>query len=207
MGSTSSSSQSSRSIPVCSNRGRKHRGVCYRAFGACFRCGKTGHVERDCPLRSDNANRPAVSLAGSAFVARTNMRANTGRETLRQGLVFALVPGDVQNSKAVVSGSMVCAYVYPARDIVIGGMTLYVDLLPLGIDHLNCILGMDWLTKHCASIDCVSKFVVFRPPGLPEFVFAGNGVVPLPYVISFMKASKLLRMSRLPMLCLEYKNG
>ncbi|XP_028105428.1 uncharacterized protein LOC114304473 [Camellia sinensis] len=60
-GSTSSSSQSSRSIPVCSDCGRKHRGVCYRASGACFRYGKIGHVVRDCPLRSNKVDRPATS--------------------------------------------------------------------------------------------------------------------------------------------------
>ncbi|XP_028106690.1 uncharacterized protein LOC114305756 [Camellia sinensis] len=38
--STSSSSQSSGSNPVCLDCERRHRGVCYRASGACFRCGK-----------------------------------------------------------------------------------------------------------------------------------------------------------------------
>ncbi|XP_028097051.1 uncharacterized protein LOC114296925 [Camellia sinensis] len=90
-------------------------------------------------------------------------------------------------------GSMVCAYVYPACDVLIGDMTLYVGLLPLSIDHFDYILGIDWLTKYCASIDCVNKFVVFRPPGMPEFVFTGNGVVPPLYLISVVKVVKLLR--------------
>ena len=75
--------------------------------------------------------------------------------------------------------SMMCSHVYPACDIMIGDMMLYVDLLPLNIDHFDCILRMDWLTKHCATIDCASKSVVFRPPGMPEFTFIGNVVVPL----------------------------
>ncbi|XP_028071569.1 uncharacterized protein LOC114273926 [Camellia sinensis] len=174
-GSTSSSRQSSRSIPVCPECGRKHQRVCCRASNAYFRCGKMGHVVRDCLLRSKNADCLAASSAESASTARTNTRANTGKETLRQDQVFALVPGDVQNTEAVVSGSMVCTYVYPACDIVIGGMTLYIDLLPLGIDHFDYILGINWLTKYCASIDCVNKSVVFRPPELAELMFAGNG--------------------------------
>ncbi|XP_028126238.1 uncharacterized protein LOC114322976 [Camellia sinensis] len=76
-------------------RSGKHRGVRYRASSACFRCGKTSHVVKDCPFRSDIAIHPVASSARSASAARTNTRANTGRETLRQGRVFALVHGDV----------------------------------------------------------------------------------------------------------------
>ncbi|KAL7181479.1 hypothetical protein ACSBR1_040385 [Camellia fascicularis] len=88
--SSSNSSQSSGSIPVFPDCGRKHNGVCYRATGACFK------------------------YAGSAFVtranARTNVRGDTGNEMLRQRRVFALVPGDVQNTESMVSGiSSICA--------------------------------------------------------------------------------------------------
>ncbi|XP_028084842.1 uncharacterized protein LOC114285953 [Camellia sinensis] len=84
-GSASSSSQNSEFIPVCPDYGRKHRSVCYRASGACFRCGKTSHVVKDCPLLPDNANCSATSSAEFDSVSRTNTRANTMRETLRQG--------------------------------------------------------------------------------------------------------------------------
>lgn len=98
-GSSSSSSQSSGSMPICSECGRKHKGMSHRASGACFCCSKTGHIIKDCLMRFDNANHPATSSAGSTLVtrpnARTNIRNNTGYKTLRQGRVFALVPGDV----------------------------------------------------------------------------------------------------------------
>ena len=90
-------------------------------------------------------------------------------------------------------GALVCAYVYSAYDIIIGGMTLYVDLLLLCIDHLDSILGMDWLLKYCATINCVNKIVVFRPPSMPEFVLIGNRVIPPPNLISFVKAINMLR--------------
>ncbi|XP_028093324.1 uncharacterized protein LOC114293449 [Camellia sinensis] len=178
-GSSSSSSQSSGSMPACSKYGRKHKGMCYRESGACFQCGKTGHMIRDCPMRSDDANHPTTSSVGSTLTTRTNVKTNIERETLRQGQVFALLPGDVQNIESVVSDmisicSMLCAYVYPACDIMARDMLLYADLLPLDITHFDCILGMDLLTKYCVTIDCVSKTVVFQPLGMLEFVFVGN---------------------------------
>ncbi|KAL7232011.1 hypothetical protein ACSBR2_010097 [Camellia fascicularis] len=205
-------------------------------------------------MRFDNVSHPAASSAGSVPVTKantkTNTRSNTRNETLRQGRVFVLIPGDVQNAETAVlgiipicaqnayvmidsgsthsfvshafsqkltrpiepvncllsvstpfGGSMICAYVYPVCDIIIDDMTLYVDLLPLSIDHFDCILGMDWLTKYYATIDCVNKTIAFKPLGMPEFTFTKNGVVPPPYLISFMKAKKLLRKGCRGYLC------
>ncbi|XP_028079582.1 uncharacterized protein LOC114281327 [Camellia sinensis] len=250
MGSTSSSSQRSGSAPVCAECGRKHRSVCHCVFGAYSRCDKLGHVVKDYQFISEDANRLATCSTGFASTSRSNIRTNTGKETLRQGRVFALVPWDILNTKSMVSGilsifaqnvyvlidsssthsfvshtfshkltrtlesmkyslsvstpfggSMVCAYVYPVCDVMIGGVLLYVDLLPLDIAHFDCILGMDWLTKYHETIDYVNKSVVFRPPDLFEFVFARNGVVPPSYMISAMKAVKLLRKGCRGYLC------
>ena len=35
---------------ICSSCGKKHEGrPCYREIGACFGCGKQGHMVKDCP--------------------------------------------------------------------------------------------------------------------------------------------------------------
>ena len=59
-----------------------------------------------------------------------------------------------------IVGSMTCSYMYPTCEIIVGDAHLFIDLLPLNIDHLDVILGMDWLTKYHATIDCVTKQVV-----------------------------------------------
>ncbi|XP_028099455.1 uncharacterized protein LOC114298985 [Camellia sinensis] len=102
--SSSSSSQSSGSASVCTQCGRRHKGVCHRVSGACFRCGKAGHMIRDCPIGSKDANHLVASTTGSTSGSRPNVRTNTEKEPLKQGQVFALVLGDVQNTEIVVPG-------------------------------------------------------------------------------------------------------
>ena len=46
-----------------------------------------------------------------------------------------------------------------------------MDLISLEMKDFDVILGMDWLTKHHASIDCFRKRVVFAMPGQHEFFF------------------------------------
>ena len=58
--------------------------------------------------------------------------------------------------------------------ISIDGRELYVDLVVLDMSDYEVILGMDWLSKYHATIDCKKKIVMFRPPGQEEFLFIGN---------------------------------
>nr|GFC69000.1 hypothetical protein [Tanacetum cinerariifolium] len=52
--SVNSGSQQSRgpsegySYPVCTTCGRRHLGEFRRAAGTCFKCGQTGHLQKDC---------------------------------------------------------------------------------------------------------------------------------------------------------------
>nr|GFB56751.1 hypothetical protein [Tanacetum cinerariifolium] len=36
------------SYPVCTTCGHRHPGECRRAAGTCFKCGQTGHLQKDC---------------------------------------------------------------------------------------------------------------------------------------------------------------
>ncbi|KAJ4960245.1 hypothetical protein NE237_020155 [Protea cynaroides] len=37
-------------FPVCPTYGKLHRGVCRAGLGVCYRCGKEGHMVRECPM-------------------------------------------------------------------------------------------------------------------------------------------------------------
>ncbi|XP_028103088.1 uncharacterized protein LOC114302283 [Camellia sinensis] len=251
---TSSASASSRdSAPICPDCGKRHRGICYRLIETCFRCGKTGHLARECPQKNrQNGNRTTTSLAGSTptpTIKATTKPTNT-KDTTKQGRVFALIPGDVQNTEAVVSGTfsvnghfahvlfdssythssvskafashlnrpmeplpyvlcvsspsgepMVCASIYFACEILIRDVWVDANLLPLDMAYFDIILGMDWLSKYHATIDCVSKQVTFQLAGQSEFIFKGQRVVSPPYLIYVMKACKLLQKGCQGYLC------
>lgn len=49
LGTSCTSASTCDSAAVCLECGKRHRGTCYRVTGACFKYGKMGHLERDCP--------------------------------------------------------------------------------------------------------------------------------------------------------------
>ncbi|XP_042472403.1 uncharacterized protein LOC122055074 [Zingiber officinale] len=71
------------------------------------------------------------------------------------------------------------------------GHTLIVDLQVLDMLEFDIILGMDWLVRYYATVDCSSRVVTFRPPGLPSWVFMGTKDEGIS-VISAMQAQRLL---------------
>ncbi|XP_028127142.1 uncharacterized protein LOC114323682 [Camellia sinensis] len=48
IGSSTTSNSSRDTSPMCNICSKRHRGVCYRMSRACFKCGKTGHMAREC---------------------------------------------------------------------------------------------------------------------------------------------------------------
>ncbi|KAA0051482.1 putative retrotransposon protein, identical [Cucumis melo var. makuwa] len=78
-------------------------------------------------------------------------------------------------------------------EVLVEGISLLVDLLPLELQRLDVILGMDFLFAHYASMDCNRKKVVFKKPGFAKVVFRGMKKAVSRSLISALKAEKLLR--------------
>ncbi|XP_028125632.1 uncharacterized protein LOC114322506 [Camellia sinensis] len=194
LGTSNTSTPSQDSIPVCPECGKKHHGTCYRKSGACFHCGKPGHLIRDCPQRNQqNINRAATSSAGSTPTpnTKTTAKPTNNKDTARQGRVFTLVPGDVQNAATVVS----------ACELQLGDSRVYANVLPLAMTYFDVILGMDWLSEYGATIDCLTKKISFHPPGQSESVFQGQEVTSPPYLISAVMTCKLIQKGCQGYLC------
>ena len=77
--------------------------------------------------------------------------------------------------------------------VMIGYREMTIDLVLLGLQDFDVILGMDWLASYHASVDCFGKRVTFSIPGQPDFSFEGKHVDKPLRVISALQASSLLR--------------
>lgn len=68
--------------------------------------------------------------------------------------------------------------------INIKGNTLLADLVVFQMQGFDVILGMDWLAKDCAIIDCADKEVTFRPLRGEEITFVRSRAQSLLVVLS-----------------------
>ena len=103
-------------------------------------------------------------------------------DVLRQGFSTSLLSREILFS----------SHWLRAIPMIILGIELYVVLVILNMHDYNVILGMDFLEKYNATIECQSKKIIFMSPGEVEFEYIGeNGRQPKT-MISAMKARKLL---------------
>ena len=63
---------------------------------------------------------------------------------------------------------------FPSCPVLVEGRELLADLVLLDVIDFDVILGMDWLARHYASLDCREKVVIFRIPNDDEFRFRGD---------------------------------
>ena len=83
--------------------------------------------------------------------------------------------------------------VFKGFKILIEGVVLKANLIPLEMYDFDIILGMDWLSTHRASMDCFTKKVVFQKLGFPKLEFVGDRRILPTCVISTLEAKRLLQ--------------
>ena len=98
-------------------------------------------------------------------------------------MVVSVPNGDTMISERIVSGSR----------LVIQNKDFPTDLIVLGIHDFDIVLGMEWLSKHRATLDCYKKEVRLVRPEEPGVIFRGIRREIAPSLINAMTASKMLR--------------
>ncbi|KAL5569524.1 hypothetical protein UlMin_026099 [Ulmus minor] len=109
-------------------------------------------------------------------------RMNRIRELISRVFRTSLPSGDV----------LISTHWLRAIPVLVSNRELYVDLIMLDLHDYDVILGMDFLSKYNATIECRHRRVVFRPTEGDEFSYVGEGGRSHKVIISSMRARKLL---------------
>ena len=100
------------------------------------------------------------------------------------GRMVVFVPnGDTMISERIVPGSR----------LVIQNKDFPANLIVLGIHDFDIVLGMDWLSRHRATLDFYKKEVRLVRPEEPGVIFRGIRREIAHSLINAMTASKMLR--------------
>jgi len=83
--------------------------------------------------------------------------------------------------------------VFEGVGININGCELEADLIPLEFSDFDIILGMNWLGKNKARLDCFTKTVTFQGAKGETMVFKGERISNFTNIISGIVVRKLLK--------------
>ncbi|XP_070020749.1 uncharacterized protein [Nicotiana sylvestris] len=108
-------------------------------------------------------------------------------------LVISLEPlGIPVHVSTLVGDSMVVDRIYRSCMVTFYGFKTSVDLLLLDMIDFEIILGMDWLSTYHSVIDCHAKTITLAMPGLSRLEWKGSTVDTSSWVISILKARKMV---------------
>jgi len=102
------------------------------------------------------------SGATQSFIARrivTELR--KGVEIVEKGFVIGTPMGNMVETNIM----------YVDVGVSLFGYETEVDLIPLELHDFDIILGMNWLSKYKALIDCYAKTVTFQTPKGERMIF------------------------------------
>ena len=80
-----------------------------------------------------------------------------------------------------------------ACSIALPFVTMYVDLVVINLCEFDVFLGMDWLSKNHAIVDCQTKEVVMEVDGQLKTVIVGERKVVPNCLISAVMAFQFIR--------------
>ncbi|XP_030519451.2 uncharacterized protein LOC115732906 [Rhodamnia argentea] len=184
----------------CRLCGRRHgNGPCPGRGGACFRCGKMGHHVRQCTEKAPGDFPQMVRPQGGPQIGVAPQ--GSQNRPPAQGRVYAVARKDAENAPGVVTElkplEVVLHVATPLKNealgslgcqnckIVIGDSEELIDLAVLPMYDFDVIVGMDWLGKLKAVVDCGSRAIQFFPVGRPRFDFVGSrGGTSIPLISS-----------------------
>ncbi|GJU01553.1 putative reverse transcriptase domain-containing protein [Tanacetum coccineum] len=174
--------------------------------GACYECGNTGHIRRDCPKLKNRRNGNGNGLAQGRAYALGGRDASPDSNVIMGTFLlnnrYAKILFDTGADRSFVSNTFSALInITPTTlenhydvelanrkiirvNTIIRGCTLNfmnhpfnIDLMLVPLGSFDVIVGMDWLTKYHGVIICDEK-IVRVPFGKETLIFQGDGSNP-----------------------------
>nr|GEZ22652.1 hypothetical protein [Tanacetum cinerariifolium] len=128
--------------------------------GACYKCGNTGHIKRNCPKLNNRGN---GVTQGRAYVLGGRDASSNSNIITENHYDVKLADGKIIGVNTIVRGCTLNFMNHPFN----------IDLMPVPHGSFDVIIGIDWLTKYHGVIICGEKIV--RVPFESEMlIFQGN---------------------------------
>ncbi|XP_073267145.1 uncharacterized protein [Populus alba] len=122
--------------------------------------------------------------ATHSFIAkRIVTKLRKGVEIVEKGFIIGTPIGNMVETNIV----------YVDVRVSLFGYEIEVDLIPLELHDFDIILGMNWLSKYKALIDCYARTVTFQTPKGERITFEGKRILKSNALISMVTTQKILR--------------
>ncbi|GKA09547.1 putative reverse transcriptase domain-containing protein [Tanacetum coccineum] len=166
--------------------------------GACYECGNTGHIKKNCPKLKNRGNGVAQGRAYALGERDVSSNSNVITGTFLLNNRYAIILFDTGADRSFVSTTFSALIdITPTTlenhydveladgkiigfNTIIRGCTLNfmnhpfnIDLMSIPLGSFDVIIGMDWLTKYHGVIICDEK-IIRVPFGREMLIFQGN---------------------------------
>nr|GEU67223.1 hypothetical protein [Tanacetum cinerariifolium] len=167
------------SYPVCTTCGRRHPGECRRAAGTCFKCGQTGHLQKDCKKNTAaSTSGQADKKPGASGRVFAITKDHTTKTSEHQAMIdcrsYRVIFGDIHAPEFVYHGSL------PGKSMQIISALQARTLLSHGCEgFLATIHDMTLEISSIHDQPIVSEFPDVFPdelPGIPPVREVERGV-------------------------------
>ncbi|GKE76358.1 putative reverse transcriptase domain-containing protein [Tanacetum coccineum] len=112
----------------------------------CFGCEEKGHYKNKCPKKKDQ---PTEDARGRAYMMRTEEPQQNPNAVTETNYEVELADGKVVSTSTILCGCTLNLLNHLFK----------IDLLPIELGSFDVVIGMDWLSEHCAVTVCGDKIV------------------------------------------------